>query len=72
MEEYSRILIEEYCSTHNSAKARRLQGLVDLSYDIGAEASDSDAVFLEKAIGQERSPELRAALKDLDDFLFGW
>ena len=30
MQEYSRILIEEYCMTHNSAKSRRLQKLVKI------------------------------------------
>lgn len=72
MDEYSRILIEEYCAKHNSAKSRRLKKLVELSYDIEAEASDPDAIFLEKAIQQEKNPVLREALEDLDDFLFGW
>ena len=72
MQEYSRILIEEYCMTHNSAKSRRLQKLVKLSYDMYAEGSESDAIFLEKAIDQETNEELRAPLQDLDDFLFGY
>ena len=72
MQEYSRILIEEYCMTHNSAKSRRLQKLVKLSYDIYSEGSEGDAIFLEKAIDQETNEELREALQDLDDFLFGY
>ena len=48
MPEYSRILIEEYCMKHNSAKSRRLQKLVELSYDVAAEGTESDAIFLEK------------------------
>ena len=70
MNEYSRILIEEYCMEHNSRKSRRLARLVDMSYDIEAVASDSDAVFLEAVIEQEQNPELKEALQDLSDFLF--
>lgn len=70
MNEYSRILIEEYCMEHNSRKSRRLARLVDMSYDIEAVASDSDAIFLEAVIEQEQNPELKAALQDLSDFLF--
>lgn len=72
MREYSRILIEEYCMEHDSAKSRRLQKLVELSYDVAAEGTDADATFLERAIAQEKDPELKEALRDLDDFLFGW
>lgn len=70
MQEYSRILIEEYCMAHNSAKSRRLEKLVAMSYDIAAEGSDSDSIFLERAIGQEKDPELKKALQDLDEFFF--
>ena len=72
MDEYSRILIEEYCLNHHSKKSQRLQYLVELSYDVNAEGTDADAIFLERAIEQERNPELKEALEDLDDFLFGW
>ena len=71
MNEYSRIVIENYCMTHNSAKSRRLQTLVELSYDPAAEGTDNDAIYLERAISREKDPELRKALEDLDDFLFG-
>ena len=70
MQEYSRILIEEYCMSHDSAKSRRLEKLVKMSYDMYAESTDSDAVFLEKAINQEKNLELKKALEDLDNFLF--
>lgn len=72
MQEYSRILIEDYCMRHDSAKSRRLEKLVKMSYDMCSEGTDDDAIFLEKAIGQEKNPELKKALKDLDDFLFGY
>ena len=72
MNEYSRIVIENYCMTHKSAKSRRLQALVELSYDLDAEGTDNDAIYLERAISQEKDPELRKALEDLDDFLFGY
>ena len=70
MQEYSRILIEDYCMSHDSAKSRRLEKLVKMSYDMYAESTDSDAVFLEKAINQEKNLELKKALEDLNDFLF--
>ena len=50
MQEYSRILIEMYCMEHNSAKSRRLRKLVEMSYDLSAVGTDSDAIFLEKVI----------------------
>lgn len=72
MDEYSRILIERYCMSHNSAKSRRLFELVRLSYDVTGEGTDADAIFLEKAIRNEKDPELKAALEDLDSYLFGY
>ena len=72
MQEYSRILIEEYCMEHNSAKSKRLQKLVELSYDISAEGTDADSIFLERAIEREKDSALKEALQDLDEFLFGW
>ena len=62
MNEYSRIVIEDYCMTHNSAKSRRLKALVELSYDLAAEGTDNDAIYLERAISREKDPELRKAL----------
>lgn len=56
----------------DSAKSRRLEKLVRKSYDINAEYTDSDAVFIEKAIEQEEDDSLREALKDLNGFMFGW
>ena len=72
MEELSRIIIEEYYMNHNSAKSRRLQELVDMSYDLWAEGTDEDAVYLERTISREKDPELKRALEDLDEFLFGY
>lgn len=42
---------------------------MELSYDLAAEGND--AIYLERAISREKDPELRKALEDLDDFLFG-
>ncbi len=72
MDELSRILIEEYCMSHNSAKSRRLSRLVEMSYDLSAEGTDDDVIFLERIIRQEKDGELKQALQDLDDYLFGW
>ena len=54
MDEYSRILIEQYCMDHSSAKSRRLQKLVEKSYDITAQYTDADGIFIEKMIDQEQ------------------
>ena len=40
MEEISRIIIEEYCISHNTAKSRRLQDLVEMSYDVSVEGTE--------------------------------
>ena len=56
----------------DSAKSRRLEKLVRKSYDINAEYTDSDAVFIEKAIEQEEDDSWREALEDLNGFMFGW
>ena len=69
MKEYSRILIEKYCTEH---RKRKLARLVEMSYDPAVEASDADALYLEKLIDQTDDEELKAALKDLDDYLFSW
>ena len=73
MEEYLRIIIEQYCRKHpGTQKAKKLSRLVEMSYDIAAEGTDADAIYLENAIQREKDPELKEALQDLDDFLFGW
>ena len=70
MDEYSRILIEQYCMGHQSKKSSRLWELVNLSYEIEAEPTDDDAFFLENTIFREKNLELKEALQDLNDFLF--
>lgn len=69
MNEYSRIILEQYCSTH---RKRKLARLVRLSYDMAADVTDTDALYLANLIDQTEDEEMRAALKDLDDYLFGW
>lgn len=69
MPEYSRILIEQYCAANGK---RNLARLVKLSYDPGADVTDADALYLEEMIDQTEDEELRAALQDLDDYLFGF
>lgn len=71
MQEYSRILIEQYCMTHrNTKKSKFLWDLVDLSYIMECEPEEWEALQLERYFNQERNPELREALEDLDEFLF--
>ena len=73
MDEYSRILIEKYCREYpETKKARILSQLIEKSYDFACEPSDSDAIELEKIIEGECDSELRDALEELDEFLFGW
>ena len=72
MDEYSRILIEQYCMSHNSAKSSRFMKLLAKAYDMCAEMTDSEAIFLEKAIDSEKDEDLRDALQELDDFLCGF
>ena len=69
MDEYSRIVLERYCSEN---RKRKLARLVMLSYDPGAEVTDADALYLEKLIDEIADEELKRALQDLDDYLFSW
>ena len=68
MDEYSRIILEHYCT---AKKKRKLARLVRLSYDPGADVTDADALYLEKLIDQTEDEEIRSAMQDLDDYLFG-
>ena len=72
MQEYSRIIIEQYCMTHrNTKKSKFLWDLVGLSYDMECEPEEWEALQLERYINQEKNLALREALEDLDEFLFG-
>lgn len=41
---------------------------IKLSYDLTAEASDDDAIFLETLIQEEKELDLKRVLEDLDNF----
>lgn len=70
MQEYSRILIEEYCMSHSKTKkATFLWDMVQKSYDIAYEPEDCEILYLEELISRERNRELKTALQDLDDFM---
>ena len=72
MEEYSRILIEEYCMTHsNTKKSSFLWDLLELSYTLECDPEDWEAIKLQQYISREKNPRLKHALEDLDEFLFG-
>lgn len=72
MNEYLRIIIEEYCLTHRKTKKRAfLWDLLELSYTMECEPEDWEAIQLERYISREKNPELKEALIDLDGFLFG-
>lgn len=73
MPEYSRILIEQYCIEHpKTKKAVFLWEMVQMSYDISCEPTDSQMIYLSQLIRRERNPELKEALQDLDDFMCGY
>lgn len=72
MQEWSRIVIEQYCTTHKTTKKSRfLLDLVELSYSMECEPEEWESLQLERYINQERNPELKEALEDLSEFLFG-
>ncbi|MDI9497651.1 MAG: hypothetical protein QM270_04090 [Bacillota bacterium] len=71
MNEYSRIVIEQYCGTHSKTKKSSfLQKLLKGSYSLDYEPGDWEALQLSQYIESEKDPELRAALEDLDEYLF--
>lgn len=71
MDEYSRILIEHYCWDHPGTKKSAFLGdLVARSYDVACDVTDWEAVELNRYIAQEKDPELKEALEDLNRFLF--
>lgn len=73
MQEYSRILIEEYCMSHSKTKkAIFLWDMVQKSYDIAYEPENCELLYLEELISRERNQELKTALQDLDDFMCGY
>jgi len=72
MQEYSRIIIEEYCRTHRKTKkAAFLWDLLDLSYTMECEPEEWEMIELEKLISREKNPELKEALEDMDEFFCG-
>ncbi len=70
MKEISRIIIEEYCRSHKTKKAKNLERLVEMSYDLYCEGTDYDAIILDDLIDRERNDELKKAIEDLRDFIF--
>ena len=69
MQEYSRILIEEYCVYHpRTKKAKLFSRLVKLSYYMDSEPSDADMVQLEELIEAEKDQNLKTAMEDLNEF----
>ena len=73
MQEYSRILIEEYCMSHSKTKkAIFLWDMVQKSYDIAYEPENCELLYLEELISRERNQELKTALQDLDNFMCGY
>ncbi len=73
MDEYSRIIIEEYCMNHpKTKKADFLWEMVHMSYDVACEPEPWQLMHLSQLISRERNPELREALEDLDEFMNGY
>ena len=73
MDEYSRIIIEEYCmKKQKTKKADFLWEMVHLSYDVACEPAPWQLMQLSQLISRERNPELREALEGLDEFMNGY
>ena len=73
MDEYSRIIIEEYCMSHpKTKKGYFVWELVHMSYDVACEPASWQLMQLSKLISIEKNPELREALEDLDEFMNGY
>ena len=43
-----------------------------MSCDLGAEGTESDAIFLEKTIEQEKDPNLKETFQDLAEYLYSY
>ena len=73
MDEYSRIIIEEYCMNHpKTKKADFLWEMVHMSYDVACEPDPWQLMHLSQLLSRERNPELREALEGLDEFMNGY
>lgn len=68
MDEWSRIVIENYCNSHNSKKSRFLSKLVELSYDMSSTIDDEEAIYLQRLIWREKDEELKRAMIDLEGY----
>lgn len=56
MQEWSRIVIEEYCTTHQKTKKSRfLWDLLELSNSMECEPEEWEALQLERYINQEKN-----------------
>lgn len=53
MKEISRIIIEEYCRSHNTKKSKQLSRLVEMSYDFCYDGTEEDDIILYDLIDQE-------------------
>lgn len=72
MQEYARIIIEEYCRSHpKTKKAAFLWDLLELSYTMECEPEEWEMLHLSELISREKNPELQEALEDLNEFLCG-
>lgn len=74
MDEYSRIIIEDYCAKYKTdPRFQKLAKLVKRSYKLDVEyTSDAEANFVFDFIEHCADEELRKALIDLDEFLIGY
>ena len=69
MDEFSKIIILEYCNNHKSMKSKFFYYLLKCSEDLAFCPSDEDVILLEKYIDKETDEELRDSLEELLDFL---
>ena len=56
-----------------SLENKNLNDIIDIADKKNKKRGAFDEkIFLEKVIAQEKNPELKEALEDLDDYLFNW
>lgn len=61
MQEYSRIILEEYCRTHKSDRSKRIAELLQKSYDVNSYTSEVDAIFWIQQLNENAMKKSRCA-----------
>ena len=68
MDEYSRIIIEEYCMKYPKTK----RSTFVKAYDVCCIPTDMQMMQLSQLISREKNADLQEALEDLYEFMIGY